>query len=76
VALRAVIQVLDRTLGRPRQQQAPDRSFKGGGEMESVLAEAREKLALRLEGRAARTLLSSGLRCAALRKRLAKRASA
>jgi hypothetical protein len=49
VALRAVMVVLDRTLGPPRQQQARDRSFDGGGEMETALAEAREKLALRLK---------------------------
>lgn len=58
VALRAVIEVLDRTLRRPRQQQAGDRSFEGGRDMEAALAEARETLALRLERRAARTLTS------------------
>jgi hypothetical protein len=51
VALRAVIEVLDRTLGRPRQQQACDRSFEGAPDMEAALAEAREKLAMRLKKR-------------------------
>jgi hypothetical protein len=58
VALRAVIEVLDRTLGRPRQQHACHRSFEGGPDMETALAEAREKLALRLERHAARTVIS------------------
>ena len=58
VALRAVIQVLDRTLGRPRQQQAHDRSLERGRDMEAALAEARGKLAERLERRAARTVTS------------------
>jgi hypothetical protein len=52
IALRAVKEVLDRTLGRPgqrheyRRSQAPD--------MDAALAEAHEKLAERLERRAAR----------------------
>jgi hypothetical protein len=58
VALRAVIEVLDRTLGRPRQQQASNRSFEGGPNMETALAEAREKLALRLDRHASRTVTS------------------
>ena len=56
VALRAVMLVLDRTLGRPRQQQASDRS-EGRPDVETALAEAREKLAVRLRRRAARTAL-------------------
>ncbi len=55
IALRAVIVVLDRTLGRPRQRQAWDRSFEGVPDMETALAEPREKLAGRLERRAARS---------------------
>ena len=58
VALRAVIEVLDRTLGRPRQQQPPDRSFQAVPDMEAALAGAREKLAVRLQRRAARAVAS------------------
>jgi hypothetical protein len=58
VALRAVIEVLDRTLGRPRQRPARDRSFERVPDMEAALAEAREKLAARLERRAARSATS------------------
>ena len=58
VALRAVIVVFDRTLGRPRQRQAWDGSFEGAPDMETALAEAREKLAVRLERRAARSVVS------------------
>jgi hypothetical protein len=54
VALRAVIEVLDRTLGRPRQQQGRDHSFERCADIDAALAEAREKLALRLERRGAR----------------------
>lgn len=54
VALRAVIEVLDRTLGRPKQQQRSDHSLERGADMDAALAEARKKLAMRLERRAAR----------------------
>ena len=60
VALRAVIEVLDRTLGRPRQQQASNRSFEGPGDMETALADAREQLAMRLKARHAARTVTSG----------------
>jgi hypothetical protein len=48
VALRAVREVLDRTLGRPRQR--PDGgSAKQGPDMDAALAGAREKLGARIE---------------------------
>jgi hypothetical protein len=46
VALRAVKEVLDRTLGRPRQRPA---SFKQRPEMDAAMAAAREKLAALIE---------------------------
>jgi hypothetical protein len=52
VALRAVKEVLDRTLGRPRQR--PDYGRSQGPDMDAALAEAREKLSALIEGRAAR----------------------
>jgi hypothetical protein len=51
VALRAVKEVLDRTLGRPRERHD---SFKQGPDMQAALARAHEELAERLERRAAR----------------------
>ena len=45
VALRAVKEVLDRVLGRPRQQQEYGRSFERRRGMETELVQAREKLA-------------------------------
>jgi hypothetical protein len=58
LSLCAVIHVLDRTVGRPRQQQARDRSFEAGGDMETALAGVREKLAVRLERHAVRSVIS------------------
>jgi hypothetical protein len=52
VALRACIEVFDRVLGRPRQQAKDGPSFASWPDMESALARAREKLALRLGGEA------------------------
>jgi hypothetical protein len=46
VALRAVKEVLDRTLGRPRQRHKRERSQ--APDMDAALAQAHEKLALRL----------------------------
>jgi hypothetical protein len=43
--LRAVKEVLDRVLGRPRQQQEYGRSFERRRGMETELVQAREKLA-------------------------------
>jgi hypothetical protein len=57
VALRAVREVLDRTLGRPRQR--PDGgSSKQGPDMDAALALAHEKLAERLGRLAARRVTS------------------
>jgi hypothetical protein len=47
VALRAVREALDRTLGRPRQRQEYGRSQ--GPDMDAALATAREKLAALIE---------------------------
>lgn len=58
VALRAVIEVLDRTVGRPSRQDVCHCSFMERPNMETALAEAREKLALRLERCAAHTMAS------------------
>jgi hypothetical protein len=55
VALRAVKEVLDRTLGRPSHQQDRGRS-RERRDMESALAQAREKLTAQLERRAARSM--------------------
>jgi NAD(P)-dependent dehydrogenase (short-subunit alcohol dehydrogenase family) len=52
VALRAVQEVLDRTLGRPRQRH--DFGHSQGPDMDAALAGAREKLAALIERRAAR----------------------
>ena len=52
VALRACIEVFDRVLGRPRQQVKDGHSFAQRPDMETALARAREKLALRLDGQA------------------------
>jgi hypothetical protein len=53
VALRAVKEALDRTLGRPRQRHEHGRSR--GRDMDAALAAAREKLvAVLIERRAAR----------------------
>jgi hypothetical protein len=54
VALRAVKEVLDRTLGRPRQRHGHGRSH--GPDMDAALASAREKLTAQLERRAARSV--------------------
>lgn len=54
VALRAVKEVLDRTLGRPRQRHEHGRSH--GPDMDAALAAAREKLVALIERRAARSL--------------------
>jgi hypothetical protein len=56
VALRAVKEVLDRTLGRSKQRRDHRRSQ--GPDMESALADAREKLAVRLARHAARNVTS------------------
>jgi hypothetical protein len=52
VALRACIEVFDRVLGRPRQQVKDGHSFAQRPDMETALARACEKLALRLDGQA------------------------
>jgi hypothetical protein len=52
VALRAVKEVLDRTLGRPRQQHEQGRSH--APDMDAALASAREKLKALLARHAAR----------------------
>jgi hypothetical protein len=54
VALRPVKEVLDRTLGRPRQRHEHGRSH--GPDMDAALAAAREKLEALIERRAARSL--------------------
>jgi hypothetical protein len=54
VALRAVREVLDRTLGRPKLRHEHERSH--GPDMEATLAAAREKLEALIERRAARGL--------------------
>ena len=48
VALRAAIEVFDRTLGRPKQQREPGHSFEQWPDMDAALTEAHEKLAARL----------------------------
>jgi hypothetical protein len=58
VALRAVKEVLDRALGRPRQQEEYGRSLEPQADMESRAAQAREKLATRLERHAAQSVTS------------------
>jgi hypothetical protein len=57
VALRAVMEVFNRVLGRPRQQEDHGRSFEHR-DMDTALAHAREKLAVRLEPHAARSVTS------------------
>jgi hypothetical protein len=57
VAMRAVKEVLDRTLGRPRQQQEHGRSSEHR-DMDAALALAHEKLAERLGRLAARRVTS------------------
>ena len=52
VALRAVKEVLDRTLGRPRQRH--DHGHSRGPDMDAALAAAREKLVAALIERSAR----------------------
>jgi hypothetical protein len=52
VALRAVKEVLDRTLGRPRQRHEHGRSH--GADMDATLAAAREKLEAQIECRSQR----------------------
>jgi hypothetical protein len=52
VALRAVKEVLDRTLGRPTPRHDFGRSQ--GPDMDAALAQAREKLAALIERRSAR----------------------
>jgi hypothetical protein len=54
VALRAVKEVLDRTLGQPRQRHEHGPS--NGRDMDAALASAREKLTAQLERRAARSV--------------------
>jgi hypothetical protein len=54
VALRAVKEVLDRTLGRPRQRH--DFGHAQGPDMGAALATAREKLAALIERRPARNV--------------------
>jgi hypothetical protein len=44
VALRAAIEVFDRTLGRPKQQREPGHSFEQWPDMDAALTEAHEKL--------------------------------
>jgi hypothetical protein len=57
VALRAVKEVLDRTLGRPRQRHEYGRSQ--GPDMDAALAQAREKLTSLMERHAARNVTTS-----------------
>jgi hypothetical protein len=54
IALRAVKEVLDRTLGRPRQRH--DFGHPRGPDMDAALATAREKLAALIERRPARSV--------------------
>jgi hypothetical protein len=54
VALRAVKEVLDRTLGRPRERQEHGRS--SGPDVEAAAARAREKLAALIDRHAARSV--------------------
>jgi hypothetical protein len=56
VALRAVKEVLDRTLGRPRQR--PDYGHTQGPDRDAALAEAREKLAALIARRSARGVVA------------------
>jgi hypothetical protein len=58
VALRAAVEVFDRTLGRPRQQHEYGRAFEQWPDMDAALAEAHEKLAERLERHAAQSVTS------------------
>jgi hypothetical protein len=54
VALRAVKEVLDRTLGRPRQRHEHGRTH--GPDMDAAAVRAREKLEALIERRTARSL--------------------
>ncbi|HXL42475.1 MAG TPA: hypothetical protein VN960_00275 [Gaiellaceae bacterium] len=55
VALRACTEIFDRVLGKPRQQQEFGGSREPRLDMEAALAEAHQKLGVRLERHAARS---------------------
>lgn len=59
VALRAVVEVFDRTLGRPKQQCEFGRSLEQWPDMDAALAQAHQKLAARLRCRPARSVTPS-----------------
>lgn len=56
VALRACVEIFDRVLGRPRQQQEYGRSRETHRDMDAALAQARNKFAVRLGCQAARSV--------------------
>jgi hypothetical protein len=56
VALRAVVEVFDRTLGLPKQQREFGRSLEQWPDMDAALVQAHQKLAARLRCRPARSV--------------------
>jgi hypothetical protein len=58
LALRAAVEVFDRTLGPPRRQRENGPSFEQWPDMNAALAEAHKKLAVRLGCQASRSVAS------------------